>query len=639
MNLQMPVASRLGWRLRRLGRPLFCAALCCASFFAQAQSTFDGYTHRIRLATSVEKFGPDLFGDSTNMLDGSTTFSVTDVSLPTNGMVPLTVGRMYRVDDQPSDQQGRTRGSGVFGPYWDLDIPYMVGTFDAQRGWVGSASQIGVNTQSDFVKRCSLGGNGPAGTFGVGQFNSVFYQPSSFFSGINIHVPGSGTEEMLYLTSGLYSSQIAGNFTYYDKTKSNWLVGCTGSILNATAGTSTSGEGFNVRLPDGRTYTFGWMVTTVSPYIIDDSCGTAPDIFPSSEVAEFVTTCISGLSIPRSRVYLFATQATDRFGNTVTYTYDPANPSHLMSISSSDGGLISLTYGSNGAISTISAGSRTWMYGYNTNAQLTSVTLPDGSQWTYDYGQNTVGVDVYLSKSIWWDCLLNIGTETTDVAPGTNDSNTVTMTHPSGAKGVFVFRKILHGTRQAESQCHLEKLTASAPGPVPKMAGPTSDYQTASLVQKTLTVPGAPAMQWTYEYHPGWTAPYQAVTKVTDSMQRVRTFTYGTDSTINYGQLLQETVANASGVVLRTTTYQYLGGSTLSTPATQQNFPELSGEPLNINIGWEGGFHIRNRPIYNTTITQQGKTFTRTVDSGCPSTGVYCFDSFVRPTRVISGSQ
>ena len=613
------------------------ALLLFVSFFVQAQSTFDGYTHRIRTASSIEKLGPDLFGDATNMVDGSTTFSATDVTVPTNGTLPLSVGRVYRVDAQVADQQGRTASSGVFGPYWDLDVPYMAGTFDAIRGWVGSEAQPGVFPQTEWVKRCTLGGGGPAGMVGVGQFGTIFYQSKDFFSGIHINVPGSGMEEMLSLDS----VHTSGGHTYYYQTKNNWLVGCEGNIKNGASGTPTSGEGFVVWLPDGRTYTFDWMATRLSPYVLDDSCGTSADIFPSAGVGAqgAAPNCITGIAVPRSQVFLYATKATDRFGNTVTYTYDPNAPEHLLSVSSSDGGLITLTYGSNGQVASISAGTRQWQYGYNSNEELTSVTLPDGSHWSLDYGQNTVGVTRYLSRNIWWDCLLNIGTETTDVAPGSDDVNVVTMTHPSGATGVFTFRKILHGTRQAESQCHLEKPSASAPGVVPRMSGPTSDYQTASLVQKTLTIPGASTLQWTYKYHPGWTAPYLSVTTVTDSAQTVKSYTYGTDSTINYGELLQETVTDAAGVVLRTTTHQYLGSNINQTPTTQQNFVELPWHTLNINAGWEGGFHIRNRPEYSTTITQQGKTFSETIDTGCPSADVYCFDSLVRPTRVIRSSQ
>jgi YD repeat-containing protein len=602
-----------------------------------AQSAIDGYTHRIRTASSIAKLGPDLFGDATNMEDGSTTFNATDVAVPTNGTIPLSVGRAYRVDAQVADQQGRTTyfGNAVFGPYWDLDVPYMAGTFDAIRGWVGAEAQVGVYPQANWVKRCTLGGGGPANMAGIGQFSSITYQTQAFFSGININIPGSGLEEMLQLNSGTFSSQTIGGHTYYYQTKNNWLVGCVGSIQNAVSGTANSGEGFTVWLPDGRTYTFDWMVTRLSPNTMDDSCGQSASIFPSTGVDSegTIDVCTSGIAIPRNQVFLYASKATDRFGNTVTYAYDPNIPEHLLSVSSSDGGLITLTYGSNGHVATISTGSRQWQYGYNANAQLSSVTQPDGSQWSFDYGQNTVGVTQYLSKQIWFDCLLNIGTETTDVAAGPDDSNVVTITHPSGATGVFTFRKILHGTRQTESQCHLVDIGGDGQLTiVPEIAGQISDYQTASLVQKTLTIPGALPLQWTYQYHPGWTAPYVSVTTVTDSAQTVRQYTYGSDSTLNYGELLQETVSAPSGL-LRTVTYQYLNS------AAGQNFTNTAGLTLFWNTGWEGGFHDLNRPLFQTAITQQGKTFTKTIDTGCPSAGVYCFDSFVRPTQITRSSQ
>ncbi|WP_139350271.1 hypothetical protein [Rhodanobacter sp. C03] len=542
----------------------------------------------------------------------------------------MSIGRTFRVDAQIADQQGRTKApNAVFGAYWDLDVPYMVGTFDAIRGWV-SAAQPGVNglTASDTLKRCSEGGSGPPGTLGIGQFNLIFYNTYHFFSGININIPGSGMQEELIFPGNLVSENIGGN-TYFYKTKNNWMVSCLGSIQNG------SGEGFVVKLPDGRTYNFDWMVSQPYPYIFDDTCGTSINILTSPEAFSSPVSeqCTAGYSLPRAQVFLYATKATDRFGNTVTYTYDPSNPGHLLQVSSSDGGLISVAYGSNGLASTITAGSRQWTYGYDSASNaITSVTLPDGSSWSMNYGQNTVGVTQYLSKAVWLGCHINIGTETTDVAPGPNDTNTVTMTHPSGAVGTFEFRKILHGTREAEPTCAIEPLSASAPWNTSTLIEVPSDYQTASLVSKTLTIPGALTQQWTYQYHPGWVPPLQSVTTVTDSAQTVRKYTYGSDRALNFGELLQETDSTPSGL-LRTVTYQYLNS------AVGQNFADSAGLPLALNTGWESGFHDLNRPLYSTTITQQGKSFSKTIDTGCPSAGVYCFDSLVRPTRVIRSSQ
>lgn len=635
-------------RGKRITVQLIGLLLLFTACLTQAQSAYDGYTHRIRTASSVEKLSPNLFGDATNMLDGSTTFSITDVVAPTNGMVPLSIGRTFRVDGQFPDQQGRSFGPGLFGLYWDLDVPYMVGTFDAQRGWVGQNSQVGVNTQATWWARCTQGGAGPSSISGIGNFSKVLYQPKAFFSGISINIPGSGTQEMLMPTSGVGPVQTAGGYTYYYNTKNNWLVGCVNSIQNTTTGpSSTSGEGFTVRLPDGRTYTFAFLVSTVAPYILDDTCGTATDILSSDDAFNNSNPsgsgCSTGLALPRSRVYLYATKATDRFGNTVTYNWDNSS-GHLLSINSSDGGVISLGYNSAGFISGITVGTRQWQYVYNNLNQLTTVTLPDGSHWSLDLGQNTVGVNYYNSKQIWYGCKINIGTETTDnTAPPTGDINVVTMTHPSGAKGVFTFRKVLHGTRQGEAGCTEQPISPTAPWNLVQHLDIASDYQTASLVQKTLTIPGASSLQWTYQYRPGWTAPYQAVTTVTDSAGTVRTYTYGTDDEFNsagqetaqdnYGELLQETVTNASGTVLRTTSYQYV------TSASGQNFNDAAGRPLLNNLGWESGFHNLNRPLRSMTITQQGRTFSSTVDTNCPSAGVYCFDSFVRPTRVIRSSQ
>lgn len=636
--------SSLNTRGKRVIAKLVCMMLLmCLSCMTHAQSAFDGYTHRIRTASSIEKLGPNLFGDSTNMLDGSTTFNITDVVVPTNGMVPLSIGRTYRVDGQVVDQDGRTFSPGLFGMYWELDVPYMVGTFDASRGWVGQNSQVGVNTQTQWWSRCTQGGPGPSPLLGIGNFSNVLYQPQAFFSGIYINIPGSGMQQMLMPNSGLGPVQTAGGYTYYYNTKGNWLVGCVGSIQNSNPGSSTSGEGYTVRLPDGRTYTFAFLETFGAPYILDDSCGTSDDILPSDGAFNDINPdgggCTSGLAVPRSRIYLYATQATDRFGNTVTYNYDPGS-GHLLSVSSSDGALISLSYNSNGYISGITAGTRQWTYAYDSNNALQTVTLPDGSSWSINLGQNTAEINQYNSKVVWAGCKINIGTETTGTSPGPSDTNVVTMTHPSGATGVFTFRRILHGTRQAESSCTEEPISAGSPGNLVQHLELPSDYQTSSLVSKALTIPGASNLQWTYTYQPGWTSPYQAVTTVTDSAGTVTAYTFGTfmaqsasDPPSNYGQLQQETITNASGTVLRTVGYQYVNSS------AGQNYPDAAGRELSINLGWELGFDSYNRPLYSTTISQQGRNFSYTVNTGCPSSGVYCFDNFVRPTQITRSSQ
>ena len=90
----------------------------------------------------------------------------------------------------------------------------------------------------------------------------------------------------------------------------------------------------------------------------------------------------------REDAFMYVTQIQDRFGNTLTYNYDPTT-GYLTSITASDGREVDVTYVSGSyLIQTITAkatnvASRTWTYSY-TNDGLTGVQLPDGSAWSYN---------------------------------------------------------------------------------------------------------------------------------------------------------------------------------------------------------------------------------------------------------------
>ncbi|MBB6184651.1 hypothetical protein [Oleiagrimonas soli] len=590
-----------------------------------AQSAKDGYTHRIRNARSIKPLGPSLMGDSTNMQDGSTTFTVTDVSIPTNSGLPLSIGRTFRVDSTFQDQMGgvTSYSNSIFPGPWDADIPYMVGTFDAQRGWIGPASD---GAYAGTQARCTEGGAGPPAAVGVGDFYRVYYQPESYFSGIYINIPGSGMQEMLRLVAG--TPQTIGGHTYYYKTKNNWMVGCVATLKKG------AGEGFTVTLPNGTVYTFDWMATRPTTSIVDDSCGQAADVLPTLDAlndGQQQQYCHTNYAVPRVQVFIFATKVTDRFGNTLTYTFDPNIAEHLQKIQSSDGGEIDLTYGANN-VSKITAGSRQWQYVSDTGTYQWDVILPDGSRWSYSYGSNLYQVTKYNSHDVWAGCHINIGTLTTDVSPGAYDTNIVTIKHPSGTIGTFKFRRILHGTRQAEAGCYMWVAGGGWPATSTPIITDPSDYQTASLVEKTLSIPGAASLDWTFKYYPGWTAPYQSKTVEIGPSGIETDYVYGSDHASNFGQLLSESIIDGSNIV-RATTYQYLES------ASGQNFNQWGGGGMSRNYGWGGGFVLKNTPLIQKIITQQSRSFEVDVDTGCPTAEVYCFDSFVRPTKVTESSQ
>jgi hypothetical protein len=587
-------------------------SVVCASL--KAESAIDGYNQTIKHSQNISALESDLFGDQTSLLDGATEFKVTDISVPTSSGIPLVFGRSLNVNAQTNDRRGGSTdwSKSPLGAYWNIDVPYLRATFDAMRGWVGADG----NAQW----RCTRAGQGPPGSYGVGSFSNIFYDADSFFSGITVNIPGYGTESAMGLIGGT-PQQIGGDF-YYAKTKSEWRIGCTPTIKNNV------GEGFTVLLPDGVRYRFDWLVIRAISSVVDTTCHDSTFFRSQASHISQSNHCAVGASLPRIEAMMYATEAVDRYGNKVNYSFDSANPSRLLRIESSEGAAISMNYGSSNRLQAVSVGDRIWRY--EVGNSLDRVVLPDSSAWSYVYGSNMTDITWYDVLRVWRNCRVNIDTKYTAVAPGVGESNFTTISSPSGAIATFHFRRILHGTKQSESSCYFATDVHGIPI-APVVTNPSA-YQAVSLYKKIISGPGLTARQWDYEYSPSWVAPYMSTTTVRDSAGTVRRYIYGNDAAKNYGQLLEMTVGTSSEV-LRKETYYYLES------AQGQNFQERAGNVYSIaGRSWGGGFFSLNRPLYKTVVIENGVNFVNVVNTGCLQSGAYCFDSLVRPLRITKSS-
>ncbi len=604
------------------------AAISLAAFFvcpASAQSVMEQFNKGLKPSMDIAPLGPDLFGEQVSLLDGSTSFAVNDVVIKTNGL-PVILGRNLDIGAQGKDQQGRNtyRRNAAFGEMWDLDVPYLKIVSDARLGWVGwDGSQ----------NRCTKGPIQPS-IQGVPPFSSVTYQPEDWHSGVIANIPGYGKEQLFYAHPGA-TMPTDGN-TYKQSSRSHWRARCIPSPIKRG-----TGEGFVILLPDGSSYKFDWLVDRNTLSILDSTCPvSAAVVFPSPQAAEMVwgQTCTYTVAVPRQEYFLYATEATDRFGNTITYTYDPTKPLQLSQVKSSDGVVVDLTYSAAGQVQTISTSGRTWTYVYEpwgSSARLKNVILPDQSKWTYEYESDMGLMLNYNPKSTWANCGLQIGTRASSIAPGTGDASWLRMEHPSGAKGEFKFRRLMHGTKQTEGICTLVPMfgMSGSGNTYTDLGGPPSAYQVASLYQKIISGPGLTTQTWDYAYAPGWTAPYTSLTTVTETSGTVNKYRFGGDRLSNYGQLLQRTTGTSTQV-LRTENYTYAGS-----PAGQ-NYPSTPGSDYTtVQFGWAGGFQMEYRPLVRTEIVQDGRKFISEVNTGCPNSTVYCFDGFVRPTSETKRSE
>src|SRR5690606_18189367 len=219
-------------------------------------------------------------------------------------------------------------GYGHFGR-WDLDIPYLHGTFfglgTALANWTVAAA-----SGADQIKRCSLFGPPPAVVIQGGIFDA-----DEYWQGNMLHLPG-GSEQELLLASFATGSAPTDGHAYPVATREGAVARCLADLDPTSSG---RGEGFEVVMRDGTVYTFDHMVfrymerihkgqpgpvllkarTGGSKSAVADPGGPAPNV-----AVDYI--------MPRQEVFLYPTKVTDRFGNTVTYSWSANNPWRLLQI-------------------------------------------------------------------------------------------------------------------------------------------------------------------------------------------------------------------------------------------------------------------------------------------------------------------
>lgn len=180
-------------------------------------------------------------------------------------------------------------------------------------------------------------------------------------------------------------------------TAANWVFACLPSTSNGEPG-----EGFLGISPDGLRYYFDHLV-----YLEAEEHSTRSVCFPRDAHDNPIQTCY-GPAFPRKRAVLYASRVEDRFGNSFRYIFDGSKP---IRVEANDGRRINISWRSDSRfIDSISigegAGAKAWRYAYRfgdginaPRALLTSVTLPDGTSWTYEvarlFDTNDEKLDAY----------------------------------------------------------------------------------------------------------------------------------------------------------------------------------------------------------------------------------------------------
>lgn len=190
--------------------------------------------------------------------------------------------------------------------------------------------------------------------------------------------------------------------------------------------------------------------------------------------------------LDRDDVWIYPTRIEDRFGNVVTFTWSGRN---LTKITASDGRFISISYHGNGRIASATDGSRAWTYEYNDGiAALARAVHPDGSAWSYQMGVE--GIIPIMAQEIECDIPLLANTQT---------PSTATITHPSGAVGVFTFIYTEHGRANVPFIC----TPWSWFGNVAMIQYFPKSFTSIALKSKTISGPGlGSGLTWSFDYGP-----------------------------------------------------------------------------------------------------------------------------------------
>jgi hypothetical protein len=115
----------------RLGAVIPILAACIAQESRADSTLYSEKGKLIRASEAVTTLGADLMGDQVNLYHGAPEFLQTDVSLPGNNALRVTVARRFTVN-----QEGFSDSQFVD---WELELPHIKGVFAASDGFIGPA--------------------------------------------------------------------------------------------------------------------------------------------------------------------------------------------------------------------------------------------------------------------------------------------------------------------------------------------------------------------------------------------------------------------------------------------------------------------------------------------------------------------
>ncbi len=352
----------------------------------------------------LEALGDDLMGDKIDFNNGSVVFEHTDVDLPGNNGLSVSIKRRLTRGILYDQSQASEFGD------WEIIVPRITAVVSEETNFrTGNRCSDPLQFQYMYFDTKPR-----AGTTRIGNNTTVPTLPHQYSQGMELDTPEHGSDKVLLTNMTSAIGPFPASTKYV--TRNNFKISC---ISNITGG----GEGFLAVSPEGHTYRF--------------------DRYYERHTQNQILSNYEDHDAKRYRSIIAASEVTDVNGNWVRYTYDAYN--RLTRIHSNDGRSISIAYsGVNKPISSVTANGRTWNYNYTTKAQeysyvewgstqkltgqsffsLTRATLPDGRYWNFELNE--------FDKNSHVDGCTEYSTLVPDVL----------IKHPSGALGRFDFESI-----------------------------------------------------------------------------------------------------------------------------------------------------------------------------------------------------
>lgn len=208
----------LSLRARTAAIMLALAGAHCPGFAQTTATVYEEQHKLIRAPQAIASIGTDLFGDTVNLYNGALEFVQTDVSLPGNFALPVSVGRRLTTGTD-------ALAVGAFGR-WELEVPHLHGLFAKATGW---------KTNQTNTNRCTEFGKPPDNI--QGNPNNSGWSAKEYWHGNMMYVPGLGDQEMLRRnTANTNVPSTGGPFPVV--TRDLWVFECLATVANGL------GQGF-----------------------------------------------------------------------------------------------------------------------------------------------------------------------------------------------------------------------------------------------------------------------------------------------------------------------------------------------------------------------------------------------------------